>query len=82
MRLFCPGPGGHHPHAAEACESLDLAGGRPGALLGDDEAVCTREFDPVVATAEGEWHGRAVSWRKSFPNHCTLVAATGPVFLF
>ncbi|GAA2724182.1 MULTISPECIES: SSI family serine proteinase inhibitor [Streptomyces] len=82
VRLVCPGPGGRHPHAAEACESLALAGGQPEALLGDAEQVCTREEDPVEATARGDWHGLPVAWRRTFPNLCALEAATGPVFRF
>ncbi|MEU4210917.1 SSI family serine proteinase inhibitor [Streptomyces sp. NPDC026206] len=82
VQLVCPGPGGHHPHASEACESLRLADGRPDALPRDSQAVCGREYDPVTATADGEWDGVAVSWRKSFPNGCALETATGPVFRF
>ncbi|MDT0451141.1 SSI family serine proteinase inhibitor [Streptomyces hesseae] len=82
LRLVCPGAGGHHPHAAEACADLERAGGRPDALPGDTGRVCTREDDPVVATADGAWHGTTVAWRRTYPNLCLLEAATGAVFQF
>ncbi|MCA6094260.1 subtilase-type protease inhibitor [Streptomyces sp. SCA3-4] len=82
VQLVCPGPGGHHPHAPEACESLRLANGRPDALPVDLARVCTQEEDPVTATATGQWNGAAVAWRKTFPHACALDAATGPVFRF
>ncbi|MEV4442908.1 SSI family serine proteinase inhibitor [Streptomyces sp. NPDC049577] len=81
VRLSCPEPRGHHPHAAEACERLRLAQGRPDALP-MERRLCTREYDPVTATAEGDWNGRPVTWRKTFPNACALEAATGAVFRF
>ncbi|MFI9235048.1 SSI family serine proteinase inhibitor [Streptomyces sp. NPDC053079] len=82
VQLLCPGPGSHHPRASEACESLRRAGGKPDALTADAQAVCGREYDPVTATADGEWRGVAVAWRKTFPNVCALESATGPVFRF
>ncbi|MEU2514007.1 SSI family serine proteinase inhibitor [Streptomyces syringium] len=80
VQLACPGPG-HHPHAREACADLKRAHGDPGALTGDRH-LCTREYDPVTAGADGTWHGRVVNWRKTFPNACALESATGHVFRF
>ncbi|MCC3776123.1 SSI family serine proteinase inhibitor [Streptomyces sp. UNOB3_S3] len=82
VRLVCPGTGGHHPHAAEACADLERAGGRPDTLPADTGRVCTREDDPVTATADGAWHGTTVAWRRTYPNLCLLEAATGAVFRF
>ncbi|MFF4222557.1 SSI family serine proteinase inhibitor [Streptomyces abikoensis] len=82
VRLVCPAAGGHHPRAAEACADLERAGGRPDQLPAVPGQVCTREDDPVVATADGAWHGATVSWRRTYPNPCLLEAATGAIFHF
>ncbi|MFC5723449.1 SSI family serine proteinase inhibitor [Streptomyces gamaensis] len=81
IQLNCPGGEGHHPHRTEACERLADAHGELDQVRGE-ERMCTREYDPVTATAEGDWGGHHVSWRHTFPNGCALVAAMGPVFLF
>ncbi|MFI9723182.1 SSI family serine proteinase inhibitor [Streptomyces sp. NPDC052396] len=82
LQLVCPSPPrAHHPHAAEACASLTAAQGRLDALAGDHH-LCTREYEPVTATADGDWHGAALHWRKDYPNACELDAATGAVFRF
>ncbi|MEV4502945.1 SSI family serine proteinase inhibitor [Streptomyces klenkii] len=81
VQLSCPDADGHHPHAAEACTTLDRAKGDPGRVTGAEHR-CTRQYDPVTATAEGEWNGRPVVWHKTFPNACALDGATGPVFRF
>ncbi|MBT2386819.1 SSI family serine proteinase inhibitor [Streptomyces sp. ISL-11] len=80
-QLSCPSAGGHHPHAAQACATLHRAQGEPDAVPADKH-LCTREYDPVTATAEGDWDGRPVVWRKTYPNSCALDVATGPVFRF
>ncbi|MFC5147721.1 SSI family serine proteinase inhibitor [Streptomyces aureoversilis] len=81
VQLSCPDAGGHHPHATEACTTLHRAKGDPGRVTGAGHQ-CTREYDPVTATAEGDWNGRPVVWHKTFPNPCALDVATGPVFRF
>ncbi|MFH8788412.1 SSI family serine proteinase inhibitor [Streptomyces roseoverticillatus] len=81
VQLSCPDADGHHPHAAEACTTLNKAKGDPGRVPGAEHR-CTRQYDPVTATAEGEWNGRPVVWHRTFPNACALDAATGPVFRF
>ncbi|GAA3033667.1 hypothetical protein FHS39_002418 [Streptomyces olivoverticillatus] len=82
VRLECPAPKGHHPHGAEACASLKAAHGRPEGLTADRSRACTQEEDPVTATADGDWEGSRIAWRKVFPNACVLDAETGPVFRF
>ncbi|GHG49600.1 SSI family serine proteinase inhibitor [Streptomyces griseocarneus] len=85
VRLACPGPGGHHPHAAEACRHLGRTAGRPdGPPVAAEKppATCTKEYDPVVASADGDWRGGQIAWRRTYPNACALEAATGPVFRF
>ncbi|MFF8914086.1 SSI family serine proteinase inhibitor [Streptomyces sp. NPDC015032] len=82
VELFCPpAPDARHPEAAAACAAIDEAAGDLDALPGDPH-LCTKEHDPVTATATGQWDGRPVAWRKTFPNACELDAATGPVFRF
>ncbi|MFG2832897.1 SSI family serine proteinase inhibitor [Streptomyces sp. NPDC048434] len=81
VRLSCPDIHGRHPHAAAACEALTWARGNLDALPGEPQA-CTREFDPVTATATGTWHGVVVNWHKEYPNACTMDSATGPLFRF
>ncbi|MFD6431805.1 SSI family serine proteinase inhibitor [Streptomyces venezuelae] len=80
--LHCvPEPAGAHPQAAEACEAVALAGGDFDELP-DDPRACTKEFDPVTATATGTHDGKPISWHKTYPNACALEADTGVVFRF
>ncbi|MFG2137629.1 SSI family serine proteinase inhibitor [Streptomyces sp. NPDC048650] len=79
--LNCPEGHGSHPHGAAACAALKEADGDPDALPGDPRP-CTKQYDPVTVAATGDWRGRPVAWRKSFPNACVLDADTGPVFRF
>ncbi len=80
--LHCSSPvGGGHPAARAACDDLTWARGGFDALPGDPHP-CSKQYDPVTATADGTWRGRAVHWKKTFPNACALDAATGPVFRF
>ncbi|MFI1970803.1 hypothetical protein BLA24_09185 [Streptomyces cinnamoneus] len=81
IRLICPAADGHHPHAADACKALALAHGRLEELP-EASRTCAPSRDPVTATADGDWHGAPVAWRRTFPNTCALEAATGPVFRF
>ncbi|WP_171165893.1 SSI family serine proteinase inhibitor [Streptomyces sp. I05A-00742] len=81
VRLQCPGPGGPHPHAAEACASLAAVHGRPDALPRGDRP-CPAEEEPVTATADGRWETADVHWKGTYPGACALDAATGSVFRF
>ncbi|WP_372411259.1 SSI family serine proteinase inhibitor [Streptomyces luteireticuli] len=82
VRLVCPASGGRqHPHAAEACAGLAAAGGRPDALP-RTERLCPAEEEPVEASAEGDWGGAPVRWKRTFRGACALDAATGAVFRF
>ncbi|MFI0980385.1 SSI family serine proteinase inhibitor [Streptomyces sp. NPDC021093] len=76
-----PRAGGGHPEARAACNALTWARGDFDALRGDPYP-CTKEYDPVIATADGTWRGRTVHWTKTFSNACVLDAETGPVFRF
>jgi hypothetical protein len=78
--LTCLPTGGTHVNALRACMDLMLADGDFDALRGDRYQVCTQEYEPVVATAEGRWRDRVVAWQRVFGNACTLDAETGWVF--
>ncbi|GLU49182.1 SSI family serine proteinase inhibitor [Nocardiopsis ansamitocini] len=75
------GRGGDHPNAEAACAALDRARGDLDALPGRPRP-CTKEYDPVTATAVGEHRGRSVDWTRTYPNACVLWSATDPVFDF
>ncbi|WUH95804.1 subtilase-type protease inhibitor [Streptomyces sp. NBC_00433] len=78
--LSCDGlPHGTHP--LPACTALSAAEGDFDALPGRP-AVCRDPYKPIKVTAEGEFRGQPVHWRKKFANACILRAATGPVFAF
>ncbi|MER5886514.1 SSI family serine proteinase inhibitor [Streptomyces sp. NPDC001941] len=80
--LWCaPEPGGPHPDAAGACRALAAAGGVLDKLP-QDPHPCTKQYEPVTASATGTYQGRPVAWHRTFPNACTLDAATGAVFRF
>ncbi|MGA4846961.1 SSI family serine proteinase inhibitor [Streptomyces sp. G5(2025)] len=82
VTLRCePRPRGHHPQAAKACEAIHRAKADFGALA-DDPHACTKEFEPVTATAIGTHEGRLVVWRKTYPNACAMDVDTGHVFRF
>ncbi|WP_067822517.1 SSI family serine proteinase inhibitor [Actinomadura kijaniata] len=79
--LFCEPPRGGHPAAARACAELARSGGR-FERAEPFPTVCTLEYAPVVAEAEGTWRGRPVMFRREYPNQCALRAYTGTVFTF
>jgi hypothetical protein len=83
VRLRCHPMGGSHPNPWQACRDLGMAGGDFDSLPGSPENIaCTMEYRPVMATANGEWHGKPVRWQHQYPNPCTLLSATGVVFDF
>ncbi|MFD0148360.1 SSI family serine proteinase inhibitor [Streptomyces sp. NPDC055721] len=80
--LGCRPTGGNHPAAALACDALHDADGDFDKLKGDPDMICTDEYDPVTARAEGTYNEVPVSWAKEFGNACELKAKTTPVFAF
>lgn len=83
VQLTCEPAGGSHPNASSACAEILAANGDFDGLPGDSEqTMCTMEYAPVTAVAEGTWRGRPVSWQREFGNACRLRTATGTVFLF
>ncbi|CCB73069.1 MULTISPECIES: SSI family serine proteinase inhibitor [Streptomycetaceae] len=81
VSLYCDPPSGFHPHAQLACKALEGAHGKLDALA-PDRHMCPMVYAPVIATATGTWHGRPVSWERTFSNSCVLDARTGSVFRF
>ncbi|NGN68667.1 protease inhibitor [Streptomyces sp. A7024] len=79
--LNCPSGIGNHPAGPHACAALERAAGDPDRLA-PEPRPCSREYDPVTATAYGTWQGRAVRWERTYANSCELDVRTGPVFRF
>ncbi|MFL6122514.1 SSI family serine proteinase inhibitor [Actinophytocola sp.] len=81
--LTCDPPEGTHPNASSACAQIRAAQGDFSALRGEEpQMMCTMEYLPVTAIAEGTWLGSPIEWTHEFGNGCTLHTATGAVFLF
>ncbi|WP_035803306.1 subtilase-type protease inhibitor [Kitasatospora mediocidica] len=82
VTLSCrPTPSGDHPDATAACGILIGVQGDFGDLP-TAHSFCPDLYLPVLATAQGVWDGRNVSYRKTFTNECDLLRATGQVFDF
>ncbi|WP_225095625.1 SSI family serine proteinase inhibitor [Streptomyces sp. CoH27] len=76
--LLCDPPQGH-PRAAEACTELAAADGDI-ARIPADNVFCPMIYAPVTAYARGQWNGRPVDFRQTYPNACVMNARTGAVF--
>ncbi|GAA2942371.1 subtilase-type protease inhibitor [Streptomyces enissocaesilis] len=74
VTLSCaPRPGGTHPSPQAACEELRAMHGELSGLIDTSpQRICTREWDPVVITAQGVWQGKPVSWSATFGNACEM----------
>ncbi|WP_093802807.1 subtilase-type protease inhibitor [Streptomyces sp. Wb2n-11] len=74
VTLSCaPLPGGTHPSPGAACKELRAAHGEFSGLVDTSpQRSCTREWDPVVITAQGVWQGKPVSWSATFGNVCEM----------
>ncbi|MFI2618259.1 SSI family serine proteinase inhibitor [Streptomyces sp. NPDC018584] len=82
VTLRCePEPRGPHPQARKACEAIHRAKADFGALA-DDPHVCTKQFEPVTASAVGTYRDRLIVWRKTYANACEMHVDTGHVFRF
>ncbi|MEV0176361.1 subtilase-type protease inhibitor [Streptomyces sp. NPDC050803] len=83
VTLSCaPTPTGTHPAAVEACAELRGTGGDFDALEATEGVLCTREYDPVVVTAEGVWQGQRLSYERTFSNECMRNSLGASVFAF
>ncbi|MER6273705.1 SSI family serine proteinase inhibitor [Streptomyces sp900105755] len=77
--LLCDPPQGYS-HAAEACAELAATGGDIARITPAKDAMCPMVYAPVTAQARGQWNGRPIEYRETFPNACQMAARTGPVF--
>ncbi|MET8246496.1 protease inhibitor [Streptomyces sp. NPDC005202] len=83
VTLNCaPTSSGTHPAAPTACAELRGAGGDLDALTARGDVLCTREYNPVVVTADGVWQGKRVSYERTFANECVKNASATSVFAF
>ncbi|MGW0814378.1 SSI family serine proteinase inhibitor [Streptomyces viridiviolaceus] len=76
--LQCDPPRGH-AEAARACADLDAAQGDLHRIPLRD-TYCPMVYAPVTAEARGQWRGRSVEYKETFPNTCVMTARTGAVF--
>lgn len=86
VTLNCaPRPSGTHPSPASACKELRSVEGEFTRLTAaPSQQSCTRQYDPVVVTADGVWQGKRVTWSTTFGNACEMqgVLSEGTVFAF
>ncbi|MFD9864971.1 subtilase-type protease inhibitor [Streptomyces alboflavus] len=84
VTLGCSSTGvGSHPDAPGACAQLHAVGGKFDKVTkAATNAVCTKEWKPIVVTAQGVWEGRRVSYEHTFANACAMTAGQGKVFNF
>ncbi|MCK7623196.1 subtilase-type protease inhibitor [Streptomyces sp. RS10V-4] len=86
VTLSCmPVAAGSHPMARAACTQLRTVSGDFNAVTeaaAANDRVCTKEWDPVVVTADGVWQGRRVSYTHTFANPCAMTGGKGAVFEF
>ncbi|MDF4249136.1 subtilase-type protease inhibitor [Streptomyces sp. WMMB303] len=84
VTLNCmPAPSGSHPAAQDACARLRASGGDFDALTeGGEQTFCTKEWRPVVVTAQGVWQGERVNYERTFANACQKRVEGSSVFAF
>ncbi|MFG2225853.1 subtilase-type protease inhibitor [Streptomyces sp. NPDC048644] len=84
VTLTCaPVAGGSHPVARAACGQLNAVKGDLDQVTGARSTrVCTKEWAPVVVTADGVWQGRRVAYTHTFANSCAMQDGAGAVFEF
>ena len=83
VTLSCaPTASGTHPAPSLACAELRGAAGDFDALTARGEAMCTKQYDPVVVTVDGVWQGKRVSYERTFGNECVKNSYGTSVFAF
>ncbi|MGW3116488.1 protease inhibitor [Streptomyces sp. NPDC001107] len=83
VTLSCaPTASGTHPAPALACAELRGAAGDFDALTARGDAMCTKQYDPVVVTVDGVWQGKRVSYERTFGNECVKNSYGTSVFAF
>jgi hypothetical protein len=70
---------GSHPRRAAACKAIQLADGDFDRLQPTNQ-VCTLEYNPVVARAVGRWHGKKITFEKTYGNSCEAATKSADVF--
>jgi hypothetical protein len=73
MTLTCDPPGGDHPDAEAACDSIEQAGGADAFRPFSDEAACTMIYGgPQTAAITGTYRGDDVDAEFSRRNGCEI----------
>ncbi|WP_435239734.1 subtilase-type protease inhibitor [Streptomyces sp. YPW6] len=77
VTLDCaPTARGSHPDPAAACKQLASVRGEFAELAaGPSNRTCTRQWDPVVATAHGVWQGKPVRFSTTYGNACEMAGS-------
>lgn len=83
VTLSCkPTATGTHPAANSACTQLRAANGDFEDLKTEGDLYCTKEWRPVVVTAQGVWEGKRVSYERTYANTCVKNVEGSSVFAF
>ncbi|MFE5739058.1 subtilase-type protease inhibitor [Streptomyces celluloflavus] len=85
VTLSCaPSASGSHPDPKAACAQLRSVSGDFTEVTeaGTTGRVCTKEWAPIVVTADGVWQGSRVSYTYTFANSCAMTDGKGSVFEF
>ncbi|MEI5099735.1 subtilase-type protease inhibitor [Streptomyces sp. PmtG] len=84
VTLGCSSSGvGSHPDAEAACEELRAVHGKFDTVTKKPSSrACTKDWNPIVVTAQGVWEGRRVSYEHTFANPCALEIGQGRTFAF
>lgn len=84
VTLSCtPVATGSHPTPKAACTQLrSVRGDFDVVTRAGSERVCTKEWAPILVTADGVWQGKRVSYTYTFSNSCALTGGSGSVFEF
>ncbi|MGW1375859.1 subtilase-type protease inhibitor [Streptomyces sp. NPDC002446] len=84
VTLSCmPVAKGSHPTPRAACSELrSVAGDFTKVTTAGSDRICTKEWAPIVVTADGVWQGKRVSYTYTFSNDCALTGGSGSVFEF
>ncbi|MEU0162598.1 subtilase-type protease inhibitor [Streptomyces sp. NPDC006261] len=77
VTLTCaPSAEGTHPDPVAACNELEAVGGQFTQLARTSpDRMCTRQWNPVVITAHGVWHGKRVTFSTTYGNACELAGS-------
>ncbi|MBF6439563.1 alkaline protease [Nocardia cyriacigeorgica] len=76
-------PAGSHPNPEAACDELLFADGNFEVVVKPKSGVtCTKEWKPIVVTAQGVWQGKRVSYANMFASPCQFTYGQGTIFSF